>query len=247
MWLNGNFLSDIISTGILNAKHVAASPHSGVIVIFICRCYMKITIVCGAPGGRKGSELAAVGLIEGMRSRGHEVTAVCSEADKADIEGCIVLSGRGILSPGCEIRDVSALSESVNSSLELMIADSDVVHIMAPTVIGRAALDYCRRYGIPVTVGFYAEGTSSDSRVSAGNLRIANRIVYRMRYNSFYRYADAVLYPSQPCRRLLENAASAGTNGFVLPDIPSPGEAGQGVFSLPDSADVFENMLYSVR
>ncbi len=208
---------------------------------------MRITVVCGAPCGKKGSQIAAMDLIDAMRSRGHEVTAVCSDTDNADIEGCIVLSGRGIWSSGFDKHDISALSESVNSSLELMIADSDVVHIMAPTAIGRTALRYCMRHNIPVTAGFYAEVTSSHRRALAGNVRLVGRTVYRMRYNSFYRYADAVLYPSRLCRSLLERAASAETNGFVLSDPSYPIDKGQGVFSNPKSADIFEKMLYSVR
>lgn len=208
---------------------------------------MRITVVCGAPGGKNGLDIAAMALIDAMRSRGHEVTAVCSDADNADIEDRIVLSGRGIWSSGFDKQDISALSEAVNSSLELIIADSDVVHIMAPTVIGRAALRYCMRHNIPVTAGFYAEVTSSHRRALAGNVRLVDRTLYRMRYNSFYRYADAVLYPSQLCRSLLERAASAETNGFVLSDPSCPINKGQGVFSNPKSADIFEKMLYSVR
>ena len=208
---------------------------------------MRITVVCGAPGGKNGLDITAMALIDAMRSRGHEVTAVCSDTDNADIEGCIVLSGRGIWSSGFDKHDISALSESVNSSLELMIADSDVVHIMAPTVIGRTALRYCLKHDIPVTASFYAEVTSSHRRALAGNVRLVDRTVYRMRYNSFYRYADAVLYPSWFCRSLLERAASAETNGFVLSDPSYPIDKGQGVFSNPKSADIFEKMLYSVR
>lgn len=209
---------------------------------------MRITIVCGAPDGKNGLDIAAVALIGAMRSRGHEVTAVCSCSDKTDIEGCIVLKGHGIHDRRFDRQDISTLSESVNSSLELMIADSDVVHIMVPTVIGRVALRYCLRHSIPVTAGFYAEVTSSDRRALAENVRLVDRTVYRMRYNSFYRYADAVLYPSEVCRRLLEDAASAQTDGFVLAADPlCANNKGQGVFSRPDSADIFENMLYSVR
>ncbi len=208
---------------------------------------MRITVVCGALCGKNGLDIATMALIDAMRSRGHEVTAVCSDADNADIEDRIVLSGRGIWSSGFDKQDISALSEAVNSSLELIIADSDVVHIMAPTVIGRTALRYCLRHCIPVTAGFYGEITSSHRRALAGNVRLADRTLYRMRYNSFYRYADALLYPSQLCRSLLERAASAETNGFVLSDPSCPINKGQGVFSLSQSADIFEKMLYSVR
>lgn len=248
MWLNGISLSAIIVLLILIAEHGAASfllrCESDV---YYCRCNMRILIVCGAPEGKKGLELAAADLIEAMRSRGHEVTAVCSDRDKAGIEDCVVLSGRGIRNSGYERKDTSQLSESVFSSLELMTADSDAVHIMAPTAIGRAALRYCLRYNIPVTAGFYAETTLPDTRASAGRVRLACRILYRMRYNSFYSYADAVLYPSPACRRLLENAASAETNGFVLTEGSCPKDHGGGVFSGEDSADTFENMLCSVR
>lgn len=208
---------------------------------------MKVTFVCDfAADGRNGSENATMNLIRAMKDRGHEVTAVYFGEDKEEADDRIVLSRSGLRMTADPGKDGEALERSVNSSLELIIADSDVVYITGCRAAGRTALGFALRHKVPVAAGFCAGVTGSPARALAGNIRLANLTVYRMMYNRFYQYADAVLYTTESSRRMLERAAGCETDGFVIEKAEKERPSG-GLFSDSDSVDIFEDMLYSVR
>ena len=211
---------------------------------------MRILIVCDDPStAEKGSVIAVDSIIGALKDKGHEVAAVCrGEGDDArEKEGFIRISAGGIMTAGRSVGNDEAIKRTVERSLELLVWDSDIVHITRFTPLGRAALSYALKHNIPVTAGFRAGITESPSRKLAGNVWLANRSLYRMMYNSFYRYADAVLYPTQTCRRLLESSARRTTNGFVLTEQTAPDSPVKGVFGGAENADIIEDMLYSVR
>ena len=166
---------------------------------------MKITIVSDAAvTGQGDASVAAANLIRSMKARGHEVVVLCPDEDKAGKEGYIKVSRQ-------------EKGSAQNEAMESAIWDSDVVHIMLPGAIGRAAIKLCVRHNIPVTAGFYLLAESLTSRVRLDN-PLANSLAYRYLYNSFYRYADAIQYPNELIRDVFEKAIGRKTNGFIIPD-----------------------------
>lgn len=208
---------------------------------------MKVTFVCDFDAyGRNGAGIATMNLIRAMKDRGHEVTAVYFGEDKDNSDGSIVLSRNGLRMTAVPGKDGESLERSVNGSLELIIADSDAVYIPGYTAAGRIALGFALRHKIPVAAGFCAGATGSPSRALAGNVRLANLTVYRMMYNRFYQYADAVLFPTECCRRMLEKAAGCEIGGIVAQNAENE-RPSSGMFSDSDSVDIFEDMLHSIR
>lgn len=180
---------------------------------------MKITMICDAAGaGNNGVTASAKSLIRALKERGHEVVVVCSDEDKKGREGYVVLPrlGSGAVSGYFRANGVE-LSQADSSLLEPVIWDSDVVHIMYPFALGSAAMKLCRRHMIPVTADFCVQTDERRSRGLEKENRFLNSVTYRVLYQRFYRYADAVRYPSEYLRSVFEKAVGHPTDGFVIP------------------------------
>ena len=179
---------------------------------------MKITVVCDVLGAENnGTTIAAMNLIRSLRAKGHEVIVVCSDEDKVGREGYVVMP-RLNLGPlnGYVRKNGVSLSRADKKRLEPVIWDSDVVHIMLPFSLGHAALKLCRAHRIPVTAGFHAQAENITSHLFMKDNRLANRMAYQYMYNSFYRYVDAVHYPTDFIREVFEDAVGHKTNAFVI-------------------------------
>ena len=179
---------------------------------------MNITIVCDVLGQENnGTTIAAMNLIRSLKSKGHRVTVVCPDEDKKNKEGYVVMPtmNLGPLNNYVRKNGVS-LARGVKSILEPVIKDSDVVHIMIPFNLGTAALRLCKKHSVPVTAGFHAQAENITSHLFMKDFALANDFAYKYMYQAFYRYVDAVHYPTQFIRDVFENACGHTTNGFVI-------------------------------
>ena len=179
---------------------------------------MRITIVCDVLGkANNGTTLAALNLIDAMKSRGHEVTVICSDKDKAGKAGYVVTPTMN-LGPlnGYVAKNGVSLARASKKLLEPAIVNSDVVHIMLPFNLGTAAMKLCRKHGVPATAGFHMQAENFTSHVFMKDNSFANLATYKYIYSALYRYADAIHYPTDFIRETFELAVGHKTNAFVI-------------------------------
>lgn len=168
---------------------------------------MRITIVCdvlGAPNN--GTTLAAYNLIGYLREAGHDVTVVCADKDKADKEGYRVLPTRriGPLNLILKANGVTSLAGVRKGVLEEAIEGADVVHLLLPFHLGRAALKLAQRKGIPVTASFHAQAENFTAHIFCMNCHPINHFTYLSYYRHVYRYVDMIHYPTEFIRQCFE-------------------------------------------
>lgn len=179
---------------------------------------MKITVVCDVLGAENnGTTIAAMNLIRALKAKGHDVIVVCSDEDKKGKNGYAVMPQLN-LGPlnGYVKKNGVALSRADTKVLEPVIWDSDVVHIMLPFALGRAALKLCLKHNIPVTAGFHMQAENFTSHVFMKDNPVANNLTYRYIYNNLYKYVNAVHYPTDFIREVFENAVGHKTNAYVI-------------------------------
>ncbi len=77
------------------------------------------------------------------------------------------------------------------------IADADVVHVMLPFSLGKAAGLYCAEHGIPLTAGFHCQAENLTSHFFMKDFAPANRETYRILYDRLYCRCDCIHFPTQ--------------------------------------------------
>lgn len=187
---------------------------------------MKITVVCDLLSVMSGSAAAAKSLINALGDRGHEVVAVCTDQSRRGKEGYIVLPRLNSSSRTKIFYGRSGLTSEYKKRLEYAVWDSDAVYITRPAPIGKLALGLCVQHRIPV-IAVFSAGMKGRGLYDA--------IACRRIYNGFYKYADAVIYPSEDVRTAFERAIGKDTRGVIA--------------DLSDEAshDLAEALLYEVR
>ncbi|MBQ2057614.1 MAG: glycosyltransferase [Oscillospiraceae bacterium] len=160
---------------------------------------MKVTVVCDVLGEKNnGTTIAAYNLIESLKKKGHEVRVVCSDEERRGQEGFFV----------CPTFDFGPLNNYVKKNgvapakadmavLEAALCDVDIIHVMIPFSMGKAAAHYAHEHGIPLTAGFHCQAENVTGHIFLKDVRLAGRIAYRAFYNRVYKYCDGIHYPSR--------------------------------------------------
>ncbi len=178
---------------------------------------MRIAVVCDVLGAENnGTTIAAMNLIRFLRSRDHDVRVVCPDEDRVGQEGYFVVPqlNVGPLNDYVRKNGVS-IAVSDDSVLDSALQDADIIHIMTPFFLGRAALEYGRRHEIPVTAGFHAQAENITNHLHLMNSRLVNDLTYKVMYRLVYQYVDAIHYPTQFIREVFEKEVGP-TNGYVI-------------------------------
>ena len=178
---------------------------------------MKIAIVCDVLGEENnGTSVAAMNLIRFLKNRGHEVRVVCPDEYRKGEPGFYVVPQLNVGPLNSYVRKVGvSIAVSDDSVLEAALSGVDAIHIMTPFFLGKAALDYGRNHGIPVTAGFHAQAENITSHFHMMNSRPVNDLTYKMMYRLVFQYVDAIHYPTQFIRDVFE-AEVGQTNGYVI-------------------------------
>ncbi len=178
---------------------------------------MTVTVVCDVLGEENnGTTIAAMNLIRSLRKKGHEVRILCPDSEKKNIEGYYVVpklnlgplnnyvakNGVSIAKCDCEV-----IYKALNGA--------DVVHIMTPFLLGTKTLKIAKEMGIPVTAGFHCQAENFTSHIFLRNSKIANNTTYKVFYDNFYKYTDAVHYPTEFIRSTFE-IKGRKTNSYVI-------------------------------
>ena len=178
---------------------------------------MTICIVCDVLGkANNGTSIAAMNLINSLRAKGHTVRVVCPDAERRGEKDYFILP---TLPVGPFRRYVEkngvVIAGASRPVLEEALDGAEHVHIMTPFFAGCAALRIAKKRGLSVTAGFHCQAENLTSHLFLKNCRLANRLTYWAFYRHFYRYVDAVHYPSEFIREVFEEYAGK-TNAWVI-------------------------------
>jgi glycosyltransferase involved in cell wall biosynthesis len=180
---------------------------------------MIVTIVTDVLGeANNGTTIAAMHLIDSLRKKGHDVRVLCPDADKKGHANYYVVPtiNFGPFQPIVDHNGVS-LAKDDTMTVARAIHDADEVHIMMPFAIGRKAACLCHDFGVPVSAGFHvqAENVTAHFFNWMGNTAI-NKAIYRNFWSHFYKYIDAIHYPTQFIRDEFESVIKRTTPGYVI-------------------------------
>lgn len=180
---------------------------------------MKILVVCDVLGKENnGTTIAAMNLIRHLKSAGHEVRILCADEERRGEENVFVtphLSLGRVLD--AYIAKVGVTIAKADESIVREAAEGvDHIHIMLPFSLGKAAVKLARERGIPTTAGFHMQAQNFTSHIKLSRVGFVNRAVYRYIYKHFYRYVDAIHYPTEFIRGVFERGAKHETRGYVI-------------------------------
>lgn len=180
---------------------------------------MLVTVVADVFGkANNGTTIAAIHLIDALKKAGHEVRIVCPDEDKKEKDNFYIV-GTYWVGPFQSIVDKNgvSLAKPDRKTLDEALEGSDEVHIMMPFAVGRKALKIALKKGIPVSAGFHVQAENVTAHFfNLMNSHLANKLVYKNFYNEFYRYVDAIHYPTKFIKDTFEKAVKHKTPGYVI-------------------------------
>lgn len=189
---------------------------------------MKVAMICDVMGQpNNGTTLAALNLIRYLRDAGHTVTVVAPGGEASDGYLPVRVWHAGPLIDRILRMNGVELAVPDKQLLEAVIREADVVHLLIPLPLARAALKIARRLGKPVTASFHCQAENITAHLGMMNAGWLNRLIYRNFYRKVYRWCTAVHYPTEFIREVFETAThptpahviSNGVNDmFRLPD-----------------------------
>lgn len=164
---------------------------------------MIITIIADVFGRENnGTAITARRLIDSLKERGHEVRVVSPYV--TDEQGFYTVPKRNfycfnkyVAKNGVELAkpDKKVLTEAITGC--------DVVHVMMPFKLGRAALKIARKMKLPVTAGFHCQPENFSSHVHLKDVKAANAFLYKRFNRVLYKHVDCIHSPSEFIEREL--------------------------------------------
>ena len=157
---------------------------------------MKIAIIADVLGEENnGTTITVTRLIANLKKRGHEVRVV--SPGKGDEEGYYAVGKRDfkIFNEYFEKNGIS-LAKPNEKILRECIGKSDVVHILMPFSLGKAAIKLCAELHKPVTTAFHVQPENVSSHFGLLRSRRVNSYLYTYFLNGFYRYCEYIHCPT---------------------------------------------------
>ncbi len=180
---------------------------------------MKIAIICDVLGiGNNGTAVVTQNLYDHLKKNGHDVTIVCADQSKKNVEDYTVLPtlklGKTI---DAYVSNVGVSLAKCNKKLmEEALFGVEYIHCIMPFALGRCATEYAKKHNIPITAGFHLQAENITSYLKLNKIKPIQKIIYKSLYRTFYSKMDAIHYPTQFVRDVFENAIEKTTNGYVI-------------------------------
>ena len=171
---------------------------------------MNVTIICDVLGEpNNGTTIATLNLIHYLTDKGHRVKIVSADADTTGKENYYTVPALNLGPFNAALkRNGVRLAKSDKKILTQAIEDADVVHLLVPFALSRAAIKIARPLGIPLTASFHCQAENLSNHIKLMNNQWFNEQVYRNFYRAVYRYCDCVHYPTQFIKNVFENLSS---------------------------------------
>lgn len=177
---------------------------------------MKIAIICEVLGqANNGTTIAALNLIDYLKSRGHDVRVVCPDEDKRGLPGYYILPKAPFVNMIFRKNNIN-LAKFDKKVVYEAVHDADVVHFMIALFISRKASKYVESLGIPISGGFHAQSQNFASQVGMLHSKLFNRWAYHWYDGNVFSRAQFIHYPTQFIRDIFENEVGRKTEGYVI-------------------------------
>ncbi len=177
---------------------------------------MKIAIVCEVLGeANNGTTLAALNLINYLKSSGHDVRVICPDENRRGLPGFYILPKAGLVNLLVK-RNKLYLAKFDQNVVYEAVHDVDIVHFMVPLFIARRTSKYIKSLGIPITAGFHAQAQNLTSHIGLLHNDFWNHWVYGWYDRNLFCRVQAIHYPTQFIRDVFEKAVGRKTNGYVI-------------------------------
>lgn len=180
---------------------------------------MTIAVVCDVLGEENnGTTIATMTLIRHLKSRGHTVRIVCADQEKKGMENVFVVPNLnfGKLLNRYVAKVGVSLAKADTAILTAALEGVDHVHVMLPFSLGMATAKIAGEKGLPITAGFHMQAENFTSYIKLNKLSFLNKAVYTYIYTHFYRYVDAIHYPTQFIKDVFESNIKKQTRGYVI-------------------------------
>jgi len=177
---------------------------------------MKIAIICEVLGrANNGTTIAALNLINYLKTQGHDVRVVCPDEDKRGLPGYFILPKAKFVNWIFRKNNLN-LAKFDKKVIYEAVHDADVAHFMIALFISRKASKYVETLGIPISGGFHAQSQNFASQVGMLHNKAFNRWAYHWYNNNVFCRAQAIHYPTQFIRDIFEKEIGRKTNGYVI-------------------------------
>lgn len=158
---------------------------------------MKIAIIADVLGEENnGTTITVKRLIKHLKARGHQVEVVSPSAanetgfhqvKKIDFK----IFNNYVKKNGVE------LAKPDKDLLKQVIGECDVVHILMPFAMGRAAMRVANELNKPVTTAFHVQPENVSSHFGLQKSKPINKYIYKNFYEHFYSHAEYIHCPTQ--------------------------------------------------
>lgn len=158
---------------------------------------MQIAVIADVLGQENnGTTITVKRLIYHLKQRGHNVSVVspstCTEegyysVEKIDFKmfnNYVKKNGVELAKPNLEL-------------LRRVIEKSDVVHILMPFSLGRAAIKICTELHKPVTTAFHVQPENVSCHFGLQKSKPVNRYIYKNFLKGFYQYSEYIHCPTE--------------------------------------------------
>ncbi len=170
---------------------------------------MKLTVVSDVLGRENnGTTIAAMNLIRTMRKKGHTVNVVCPDETRRGQEGFYVTSQMhfGHLADEYIKKNDVVIARKDMSVLEEAVEGAQLIHVMLPFSLGKAAALIAHERGIALTAGFHCQAENISGHILLKNMPLTSKAIYRVFYSRLYRYCDNIHFPTRFIRDAFEAA-----------------------------------------
>ena len=157
---------------------------------------MRITIVTDVLGEENnGTTITVKRLINNLKARGHEVSVI--SAGEVNEAGYYAVGQRDFkIFNGYFAKNGVTLAKPNDEVLRSCIEKSDVVHVLMPFSLGKAAVRICKELKKPVTTAFHVQPENVSSHFGLLHNKQFNGYLYRYFLNGFYQYTDYIHCPT---------------------------------------------------
>lgn len=168
---------------------------------------MKITIVADIFGYENNGTVKTIRrLIDGLVEKGHDVRVVSPYQDDSSVNPKYYAVKRrtfGVFDNYITKLNGASFGVPDKEVIRKAIEGADVVHIVLPFKMGKAALKICQELKIPFTTAFHCQPENVSSHIFMENSKLVNKLLY-LRFRRFYKHTGYIHCPSQFIADMLE-------------------------------------------
>ena len=158
---------------------------------------MKIAIIADVLGQENnGTTITVKRLIDHLKARGHDVQIVSPSSEEEEGYHQVKTIDFYIFNKYVKKNGVE-LAKPDDDLLEKVISGCDVVHILMPFALGRAAIRIANKLGKPVTTAFHVQPENVTSHFGLQRSKTINKYVYKNFYKNFYSRTEYIHCPTQ--------------------------------------------------